>query len=92
MLVGKKVIILKTPEEGKKNNDSFYPLFLKKKDDPNKVKIMGTSFKGKIFMVNPDMSQELDSQFDFVNKFTCTRVRQYDNALLVETFLRDEYV
>lgn len=74
MLVGVKLMFTK-------NFDFTYnykerPYFIKD-GDSGKVKIGGIAFK-KLLMPNPclkNVDKKNNDQFDYVNKFTCTRVR-----------------
>lgn len=43
-------------------------------------------------MPNPDMSKDLNIQFDYVNNFVCTRLKRNDKALVVESFLNYYWV
>jgi hypothetical protein len=53
---------------------------------------MGTQLEKMAIMPNPDLSLSLDNQFDFVNNFTCTRVKRFERALVVESYLKEFWV
>lgn len=84
MLVGKKLIITKQFKY-------IMPMFLRNKAN-DKIKIMGTSLSESQKFPNPDLTAKLDNQFDFVGSFVCTRVKQFEDTLVVESYLKEEWV
>ena len=90
MLVSKKLIFTQKYEKVK-------PLFLKKKsivdnkEVKNKIHIVGTQ-TDSFMMPNPDLENDADRQFDFVNNFTSTRIKQFERALVIESYINDPWV
>jgi hypothetical protein len=66
-------------------------MFLRNKAN-NKIQIMGTMNDAGDKLPNPDLTTKLENQFDFVNSFVCTRVKNFKEALVAESYLKEEWV